>query len=153
MGRTKLLVLFVLADDTTMKALSILLIPAIALLVSACASGPVGPVYSGGPGYGPGPSPQAGYYWNGTVYVQGQSPYYHDNQYSRNVTDVNDVNVNRTNINDRTVNNTTVNNKRVNNTHVNNRTVNRTNVNKVNVEKRTTHKPVQEDKKYQQGNQ
>ena len=134
-----------------MKALSLLLIPAIALLVSACASGPaVGPVY----GYGPGPDPRDGYYWNGTVYIQGESPYRHNDQYSRNVTDVNDVNVTRTNVNDTTVNDT----------NVNDRTVDRTNVNQANDKSRqlnarkpkTAHKPVQKDQKdqkNQQGNQ
>jgi hypothetical protein len=91
-----------------MKALSLFLIPPIALLVSACASGPPVAVYGGGPDYGPGPSPRSGYYWNGSVYIQGPSPYYHNNQYSRNVTDVNDRTVNNSTVNDRTVNRTNV---------------------------------------------
>jgi hypothetical protein len=81
-----------------MKA--IFLIPAVALLVSACASGPSGAYYgSGGPGY----------YGGGTVYVNDRDHRY-DNSYN-----VADVNVNRTNINDRTVNRTTVNDSRVTN--------------------------------------
>lgn len=140
-----------------MKSLSFLLIPSVVLLVSACggppAPGPGAAVY-GGPayGYGPGPNPQAGYYWNGTVYVQGRAPWYHNNNYyNRSVTDVNDVNVNRTVVNDRTVNNTNV-----NNTRVNDRTVNRANVNETNVKERnrrvtnaanSTHKREQGDEK------
>jgi hypothetical protein len=108
-----------------MKPISLLLIPCVAILLSACA-GPAGPGY----GYGPGPNPRPGYYWNGTVYVQGSAPYDRSAQYSRNVTDVNDVNVNRTNINDRTVNNTSV-----NNTNVHDRTVNGTNVDKTTLKK------------------
>jgi len=112
-----------------MKFLSFLLIPAIALVLSACATDTSGTVYYGGAyGYGPGPAPVPGYYWNGTVYVQGPSPYYRSYLYNRSVTNVNDVNVNRTVVNDRTVNNT-----RVNNTNVNDRTLNRTNVNQANV--------------------
>jgi hypothetical protein len=139
-GRAKLLFAFVLAGETSMKSLSFLLLPAIAILFSACGGPePGGPVYGGpgytGPayGYGPGPNPQPGYYWNGAVYVQGQAPWYHNNDYHRNVTDVNDVNVNRTNINDRTVNNTTVNNTSVNDRTINKRNINKTNVNRTNV--------------------
>jgi hypothetical protein len=151
-GKAKFLFVFVLANDSSMKTLPILLLPAVALLVSACASGPAGPV-SGGGGpvyyggtayydYGPGPSPRSGYYWNGSIYIQGENPYFHYrnynnnngyNGYDRKVTNVNDVNVNRTNVNDRTVNNTTVNDRTVNRTNVNQRNVNRTNINKRNV--------------------
>jgi hypothetical protein len=82
-----------------MKAIS--LIPAVALFVSACASGPSGAYYgSGGPGY----------YGGGTVYVR-DSDHRYDNNYN-----VADVNVNRTNINERTVNRTTVNDSHVTNT-------------------------------------
>jgi len=78
-----------------MKALSFLLVPSVALFVSACASGPVR-----GPGYG-GP----GYYGHDTVYVEGRDrPDYNRDRY-----DQTDVNVNRTTINDRTVNRTNVN--------------------------------------------
>lgn len=132
-----------------MKSLSILLIPSIAILLSGCGSGP-GPVYGGGavygavdygPGpYGPGPNPQPGYYWNGTVYIQGVPSWYHhsnqysqESQYNRRVTDVNDVNVNRTDVNNRTVNNTTVNNTRVNNRNIRRTNINRTNVNRTNL--------------------
>ncbi len=121
-----------------MKKLSFLLIPLITLLVSACSSEPSGPVYGGAAfgGYGPGPAPQPGYYWNGTVYVQGVAPWYHNNQYSRNVTDVNSVEVNRTNVNNTTVNNTNVNNTSVNNRTLNRRNVNQTNMNQTNVIKK-----------------
>ncbi len=91
---------FVLAAVTTMKIIPFLLIPSVALLVSACA--PAGPTYVSGPGY----------YGPGGVWVAGGGGYYHDHddrQYNRSVTNVNDVNVNRTVENDRTVNRTNIN--------------------------------------------
>lgn len=126
-----------------MKPLSLVFLPVVALLVSACAPTVVGPGY----GYGPGPSPRVGYYWNGTVYIEGESPYRHNNRYNQNVTDVNDVNVNRTTVNERTVNDTNI-----NKTNVNDRTVNKRNANKTNVKPkaRTTAK---KDENKQQGNQ
>ncbi len=142
-----------------MKLLSILLIPSVAIFVSACGGGPGGPVYGGGGvvyngpanGYGPGPNPQPGYYWNGAIYVQGQAPWYHNdpyrNQYRRNVTNVNDVDVNRTNITDRTVNNTTVNNTSVNDRTLNRTNINRKNVNKTNVNAVTKRRKVGTDEK------
>jgi hypothetical protein len=94
--RANFLPLFVLAIKDPMK--SFILIPAVAALLTSCASGPSGPGY-GGSGYG----------GHDTVYVQGRD---HDGSYGggdqtqRNVTDVNEVNVNRTNTTDRTVNTT-----------------------------------------------
>jgi len=103
--KSKLLHAFVLAAGTPIKIIPLLLIPSVALLVSACA--PAGPgYYGGGPGYS----------GHDTVYVEGQDHGYdhdhrdyHDSQYNRSVTNVNDVNVNRTVVNDRTVNRTNVN--------------------------------------------
>jgi len=92
-----------------MKPISVLLIPSIALLVSACASGPAG--YGGGPGYD----------GNSTVYVQGQDYNRPDgDRYTSDRTNVNDVTVNRTNVNDTTVNRTNVNRTNVNQTDVKN---------------------------------
>ena len=116
-----------------MKPISLLLIPSIALFVSACA-GPAGPGYA----YGPGPNPRSGYYWNGSVYVEGEDPHHHDDGYNR---DNRDVNVDRTNVNDRTVNNTTI-----NNTSVSDRTVDRTDISKANVKKTNVkRKPVRKE--------
>jgi len=84
-----------------MKAIT--LIPAVALLVSACASGPSGPTYGyGGPGY---------YGGSETVFVNDRDHGYdrgYDSRYN-----VSDVNVNRTNIDERTVNRTNVNESNV----------------------------------------
>lgn len=84
-----------------MKALPFLLIPSVAVLVSACASGPAGPGYGGSPGY----------YGHDTVYVQGRDsgrPDYNDSQSTRNVTNVNEVNVNRTTANSTDISRTNV---------------------------------------------
>ena len=124
-----------------MKTISFLLVPCVALLISACA-GPAGPAY----GYGPGPNPEPGYYWNGTVYVQGQSPYSHsdrDDRYSQ--TDVNRTDINDRTVNDTTVNRTNVNDRTVDETNVNKKNVNKTNVNKAKVNKKTEHKPEKQD--------
>ena len=165
-GRAKLLGSFVLALVITMKSSSLLLLPVLALFFSACA-GPGGPGYSD---YGPGPNPRAGYYWNGTIYVEGDNPSYHnhhhDDQYDRRVTDENDVNINRTNVNERTVNRTNVNDTRVNDRNVNQRNVNRNNVKQSNAHgqqaevqgqktdsHKKNHKPNPDDQRNQPGNQ
>jgi hypothetical protein len=90
-----------------MKAIS--LIPAVALLISACASGPSG-VYSGygGPGY-----------YGGETVIERDNDHRsdnggYDNGYN-NRTNVTDVNVNRTNINENSVNRTSVTDSRANN--------------------------------------
>ena len=82
-----------------MKALSLSLIPTVALLFSACAAGPVRQGY-GGPGY----------YGHDTVYVEGQDRDHQDRDHrGYNDTQNNsDVSVNRTTVNDRTVNETNV---------------------------------------------
>jgi hypothetical protein len=116
-----------------MKALPFILVPSIALLVSACSSGPGGPGY-GGPGYG----------GHDTFYVQGSDHRdYNNDQTTRNVTNVNDVNVNRTNVNDTTVNRT----------NVNQTNVKKTNVNKTNVNKTAARKPVEKTEDNHKGNQ
>ena len=105
-----------------MKALSLLLIPSAAFLVSACAPEPVRPVY-GGPGYG------HDYYGHDTVYVQGED---------RDHRDYNETDVNRTNVNERTVNRT----------NVNDVTVNRENVKQTDSHKRKpTHKAEKPEQK------
>jgi len=94
-----------------MKTILLLLVPAVALLVSACA--PAGPTYVSGGG--------GGYYGPSGVWIAGggggydrdhgydHGDYHDSQQYNRSVTHVNDVNVNRTVENDRTVNRTNVN--------------------------------------------
>jgi hypothetical protein len=102
--------MFVLAADIPMKALPLLLIPSVALLVSACA--PAGPTYvSGGGGYYEGGGDGSGYYGPGGVWIveRGNDRDHDQNYYHHNVTNVNDVNINRTVENDRTVNRTNVN--------------------------------------------
>jgi hypothetical protein len=127
-GKTKAGDRFVFAGINNMKLSRFLLITSAALLIAGCAEGPAGPGYVD---YGPGPNPRSGYYWNGSVYVEGDSPYHHhdDNDYNRSSTNVNDVTVNRTNVNERTVNDTNVNDRTVNDRTVNNKTaaVDRTN--------------------------
>jgi hypothetical protein len=98
-----------------MKLIPLLLIPSIALLVSACA--PAGPTYvSGGGGGYVGGDDGSGYYGPGGVWiVETGNPRDHDSDYyHHNVTNVNDVNINRTTENERTVNQTNVNRTNVN---------------------------------------
>ena len=120
------LVLFDLRGNyINMKPFHLLLLPATALLFSACAPdygprhvvyGPTGGGYYEGPGYYGG----EGYYRHE---YYGNDHRYENNRVDRNVTD---VNVNRTNVNERTVN--------VNRTNVNRTDVNRGNVRRANVQ-------------------
>jgi hypothetical protein len=156
-GKTKLLGSFVLAGTFTMKSSPLLLFPLAAVLFSGCA-GPGGPTYVD---YGPGPDPRAGYYWNGTIYVEGENPYYqHRGEYNRDTTNVNDTSINRTTVNDRTINNTQVNDRTVNNRKLNKRTVNQPNAGQANAanpkmdDRKRTRKPNPGDQTNpQQGNQ
>jgi len=113
-----------------MKLIPLLLIPSIALLVSACA--PEGPTYvsGGGGGYVGGGDDGSGYYGPGGVWVvETGYPRDHDsNYYHHNVTNVNDVNINRTTENERTVNQTDVNRTNVNRTNVNQTSIAKKNV-------------------------
>ena len=93
-----------------MKVIPLLLVPSIALLVSACAPEPEHHGY-GGPNY---------YGHTDRVYVEGgdnDHRGYRDDRYRQ---DQYDVNVNRTNVNERTVNRTNVNETTVNRTNVKN---------------------------------
>lgn len=105
-----------------MKVIPLIILPAISLLVSACAPEVVEPRHAGyGPGYGPavvvgGP----GYYdhHDGYDHRDDRSGYYDNNHSSRTE---NDVTVNRTNVNERTLN--------INKTNVNQAKVSRHNGN------------------------
>ena len=114
-----------------MKAITVLLIPSVALLMSACAPVPEHRGY-GGPGY---------YGHSDTVYMEGRDNDHRD--------------VNRTNVNDRTISRTNVNERTVNRTNVNQVDVKNgaQGKGKRTTKEKTTRKPVETNVNNQQGDQ